>query len=80
MARTKRTARKSVSGAPILSKNEARRLAKTRAEARCRGGKELRTDASNQMFFKMMNHVANDRGKAENRSFIEVKAESRPWR
>ena len=45
MARTKQTARKSVSGAPSLSKNEARRLAAARAEARCRGGKELRTDA-----------------------------------
>ena len=45
MARTKQTARKSVSGAPTLSKNEARRLAKARAEARCSGGKELRTDA-----------------------------------
>ena len=45
MARTKRTARKHASGAPSLSKNEARRLAVARAEARHRGGKELRTDA-----------------------------------
>ena len=45
MARTKRTARKSASGVPTLSRNEARRLAVTRAEARCRGGKEPRTDA-----------------------------------
>ena len=45
MARTKQTARKSVSGVPTLSRNEARRLAAARAEARCRGGKELRTDA-----------------------------------
>ena len=45
MARTKRTTRKSTSGAPTLSKNEVRRLAKARAEARHRGGKELRTDA-----------------------------------
>ena len=45
MARTKQTARKSVSGAPSLSKNEARRLAVGTAEARCRGGKEPRTDA-----------------------------------
>ena len=44
MARTKQTARKSVSGAPTLSKNEGRRLARERAEARCRGGKEPRTD------------------------------------
>ena len=35
-----------MSGAPSLSKNEARRLAVARAEARCRGGKEPRTDAS----------------------------------
>ena len=45
MARTKRTSRKSTSGAPTLSQNEARRVAAARAEARCRGGKELRTDA-----------------------------------
>ena len=45
MARTKGTSRKSMSGAPSLSKNEARRLAVARAEARCRGGKEPRTDA-----------------------------------
>ena len=45
MARTKRNARKSVSGAPSLSKNEARRLAVARAEARHRGGKESRTNA-----------------------------------
>ena len=45
MARTKQTARKSASGAPSLSKNEARRLATARAEARCRGIKEPRTDA-----------------------------------
>ena len=45
MARTKQTARKSVSGGPTLSRNEARRLAVARAEARCRGGKEPRTDA-----------------------------------
>ena len=44
MARTKQTARKSASGAPTLSKNEVRRLAKARAEARHRGGKEPRTD------------------------------------
>ena len=44
MARTKQTARKSVSGAPSLSKNEVRRLAVARAGARHRGGKELRTD------------------------------------
>ena len=44
MARTKRTARKSASGAQSLSKNEARRLAVARAEARHRGGKELRID------------------------------------
>ena len=44
MARTKRTARKSVSGVPSLSRNEARRLA-ARAEARRRGGKEPRTNA-----------------------------------
>ena len=46
MARTKQTARKSVSGASTLSKNEVRRLAKARAEARCRGGKEPRTETS----------------------------------
>ena len=34
-----------MSGVPTLSKNEARRLAVARAEARHRGGKELRTDA-----------------------------------
>ena len=34
-----------MSGVPILSRNEARRLAAARAEARCRGGKETRTDA-----------------------------------
>ena len=34
-----------MSGGPSLSKNEARRLAAARTEARCRGGKELRTDA-----------------------------------
>ena len=45
MARTKRTERKSVSGAPSLSRNEVRRLAVARAEARHREGKELRTDA-----------------------------------
>ena len=45
MARTKQTSRKSMSGELSLSKNEARRLAKARAEARCRGGKEPRTDA-----------------------------------
>ena len=45
MARTKRTSRKSTSGAPTLSQNEARRAAAARAEARRRGGKELRTDA-----------------------------------
>ena len=45
MARTKQTARKSVSGVPSLSRNEARRLAAARAKARHRGGKELRTDA-----------------------------------
>ena len=45
MAITKQTSRKSISGAPTLSKNEARRLAVARAEARHRGGKELRTDA-----------------------------------
>ena len=33
MARTKQTARKSASGAPSLSKNEAKRLAVARAEA-----------------------------------------------
>ena len=33
-----------MSGAPTLSKNEVRRLAKARAEARHRGGKESRTD------------------------------------
>ena len=44
MARTKQTARKSASGAPTLSKNEVRRLARTRAEASHRGGKELRAD------------------------------------
>ena len=46
MARTKRTSRKSTSGAPTLSKNEARRVAVARAEARHRGGKELKTDAT----------------------------------
>ena len=45
MTRTKQTSRKSMSGATSLSKNEARRLAAARAEARHRGGKELRTDA-----------------------------------
>ena len=45
MARTKRTSRKSTSGAPMLSQNEARRVAVMRAEARCRGGQEPRTDA-----------------------------------
>ena len=45
MARTKQTSRKSTSGAPTLSQNEARRVAVARAEARPRGGKELRTDA-----------------------------------
>ena len=45
MARTKRTSRKSTSGAPTLSKNEVRRVAVVRAEARCRGGKEPRKDA-----------------------------------
>ena len=44
MARTKQKARKSASGIPMLSRNEARRLAVVRAEARCTGGKELRTD------------------------------------
>ena len=33
-----------MSGAPSLFKNEARRLAVARVEARCRGGKEPRTD------------------------------------
>ena len=37
--------KKSTSGAPSLSKNEARRPAAARAEARHRGGKELRTNA-----------------------------------
>ena len=45
MARTKQAARKSASGGPTLSRNEARRLVAARAEARCRGGKEPRTDA-----------------------------------
>ena len=40
MARTKQTARKSVPGVPTLSRNQARRLAAARAEARCTGGKE----------------------------------------
>ena len=44
MARTKQTAKKSASGAPTLSKNEARRLAWARAEARRREGKEPRAD------------------------------------
>ena len=44
MARTKRTARKSASGVPTLSRNEARRLVVARAEARRRGGKEPKTD------------------------------------
>ena len=44
MARTKQTARKSVSEVPTLSRNEAIRLAVARAEARCRGGKEPKTD------------------------------------
>ena len=44
MARTKQTSRKSASGAPTLSQNEARRVAVARAEARHRGGKEPRTD------------------------------------
>ena len=44
MARTKRTARKSAFGAPSLPKNEVRRLAVARAEARHRGGKELGAD------------------------------------
>ena len=44
MARTKQKARKSASGIPMLSRNEARRLAAARAEARCTGEKELRTD------------------------------------
>ena len=43
MARTKQTARKSASGGPTLSRNEARRLVAARAEARHRGGKESRT-------------------------------------
>ena len=34
-----------MSAAPSLSKNEARRLAAARADARCIGGKETRTDA-----------------------------------
>ena len=45
MDRTKQTARKSASGVPSLSRNEARRLAAARAEARCRGAKEPRTSA-----------------------------------
>ena len=45
MARTKQTSRKSTSGAPMLSQNEARRVAAARAEARHRGGKKPRTDA-----------------------------------
>ena len=44
MARTKRTTKKSTSGAPTLSENAARRVA-ARAETRHRGGKEPRTDA-----------------------------------
>ena len=44
MTRTKRTARKSASGIPMLSRNEARRLAAARAEVGCPGGKEPRTD------------------------------------
>ena len=44
MARTKGTARKSASGVPTLSRNQARRLVVARAEARCRGGKEPKTD------------------------------------
>ena len=44
MARTKQTARKSTSGVPTLSRNEARRLVVARAEARCTGGKEPKTD------------------------------------
>ena len=34
-----------MSGAPMLSQNDARRVAAARAEARHRGGKEPRTDA-----------------------------------
>ena len=52
MARTKRTARKSASGVPTLSKSEARRLAKARAEARHRGGKEPRTDTPKPRRYK----------------------------
>ena len=44
MARTKRTTKKSTAGAPLLSQNAARRAAVARAEARCRRGKEPRTD------------------------------------
>ena len=33
-----------MSGIPTLSRNEARKLVAARAEARCTGGKELRTD------------------------------------
>ena len=44
MARMKQTARKSASGIPALSRNQARRLVAARAEARHTGRKEPRTD------------------------------------
>ena len=40
MARTKRTARKSVSGIPMLSRNEARRLVAARAEVGTQEGRK----------------------------------------
>ena len=53
MARTKQTSRKSTSGAPTLSQNEARRVAAARAEARHRGGKEPRTDAKKSRRYRL---------------------------
>ena len=50
MARTKQTARKVTTGAPTLSQNEARRAAAARARARCREGKEPRTDGKTKRY------------------------------
>ena len=53
MARTKRTSKKSTSGAPTLSENAARRAAAAIAEARHRGGKEPRTDGKKPRRYRL---------------------------
>ena len=53
MARTKQTTKRSTAGAPTLSQNAARRMAAVRAGARCRGGKEPRTDAKKPRRYRL---------------------------